>query len=290
MPTKLQSRSESHSNEKPVRSDTRPDIEFGACTHVGQLRENNEDCFRVAPEINLFVLSDGMGGHASGEVASRLAAETVVAHCREAQANPSLAFIGEQIPGTSATGSRLASAVRLANRTVCDAAQQSLACQGMGATLVALQFDGERMSLAHVGDSRAYRLRAGNFQQLTHDHSFVAEQVRSGLMTPEQASASQMQNALLRALGIEPDVEVDLQEEFALDGDVILLCSDGLTNELSDAQIAGVLAENKDEQAAADCLVTLANQAGGRDNITVIVVRYGTKKMGPLARLGRWFR
>lgn len=290
MSTKLHSTTESSANAESLRSEASSQVEFGACTDVGQLRQNNEDSMRAAPELNLFVLSDGMGGHASGEVASRIATETVIAHCRESESNPTVEFIAERVPGASDISNRLAGAVRLANRAVYQAAQQAPDCRGMGATVVALQITGDRASLAHAGDSRAYRLRGGELLQLTHDHSFIAEQIRQGLMTPEQASASPLQSALIRALGVDPEVEVDLQEELALDGDVFVLCSDGLTNELSNAQIAAVLDENKDEQIAADRLVALANQAGGRDNVTVFVVRYATKKPGPLTRLGRWFK
>jgi serine/threonine protein phosphatase PrpC len=266
------------------------EMEFGVRSDVGRVRGNNEDSFRLAPELNLFVLSDGMGGQASGEIASRLAAETVVKHCREAQANPSLPFVGARIGGVSEASNRLASAVRLANQVVHTTAQKSQAQQGMGATLVAVQFDGERMSLGHVGDSRAYRLRSGEIEQLTQDHSFVAEQVRKGVMTPEEAGRSKLQSVLLRALGPDAEVEVDLTEELVMEGDTLLLCSDGLTREVSDAQIAAVLGDTEDEQDAASRLIDLANQAGGGDNITVIVLRSSLKPVGAFARIGRWFK
>ncbi|MGB0034754.1 MAG: Stp1/IreP family PP2C-type Ser/Thr phosphatase [Candidatus Acidiferrales bacterium] len=269
------------------------EIEFGARTDVGRVRENNEDSHRLAPEMNLFVLSDGMGGQASGEVASRLATDTVIAHCREARANPSLPLTGNPIEGASEESNRLASAIRLANRVVHEAAQKDSAQHGMGATIVAVQFADERMSLSHVGDSRAYRLRGSDLVQLTEDHSFVAEQVRRGVITEEEAGASNLQSVLLRALGIEPEVEVDVEEELVIEGDTILLCSDGLTRELSDAQIAGVLGDEDDAQDAADHLVELAKQAGGGDNITAIVVHTAPKPVGAFARIGRlgkWFK
>lgn len=265
-------------------------IEFGARSDTGRVRESNEDSFRTAPETNLFVLSDGMGGQASGEVASRLATEAIVAHCREADKNLSLRFVGARIAGVSAASNRLASAIRFANAEVHRAAQQNAAQRGMGATVVAVWFVDERMSLAHVGDSRAYRLRGGEFEQLTSDHSYIAEQVRRGIMTEDEAAKSSLQNVLIRALGIDPEVEVELNEELAMEGDAVLLCSDGLTRELSDAQIATVLSGATDAQAAADRLVDLANQAGGEDNITAIVVRYAPKPAGAFARIGRWFK
>ncbi len=266
------------------------EIEFGARTDVGCVRENNEDAYRVAPEMRLFVLSDGMGGLASGEIASRLSVDTVVKHCGEAAANPSMHLMGARIDGVSEASNRLASAIRLANQVVHDAARDNGNEGRMGATLAAVRIDGESMSVAHVGDSRIYRLRGGNFEQLTRDHSFVAEQVYRGRMTAEEASSSALQSVLIRAIGIEPEVDVDINEELLVEGDTVLLCSDGLTRELSDEQVAGVLAEGEDAQRAADTLVELAKQAGGGDNVTVIVVRWAPKPAGTLARIGKWFR
>jgi PPM family protein phosphatase len=267
-------------------------MDFGARTDTGRIRENNEDSFRLAPELNLFVLSDGMGGQASGEVASRVATESIVAHCREAESDSSMPLVGVRIAGVSLAANRLASAIRHANDEVRKAARENPARDGMGATVVAVRFVGERMSLAHVGDSRAYRLRAGELELLTQDHSFVAEQVRRGIMTQKEAERSKLQNVLLRALGAEPIVDVDVQEELILEGDTILLCSDGLTRDLSNEQIAAALIESEDEQAqeAAERLVDLANQAGGGDNITAIVVRRTAKPVGAFARIGRWFK
>jgi serine/threonine protein phosphatase PrpC len=269
------------------------EIEIGAQSDTGCVRENNEDSFGLAPEISLFVLSDGMGGLASGEVASRLAVDTILAHCREAETNLSLPLTGERVEGVSEISNRLASAVRLANQAVNDAARQSSSGQSMGATVVAVRFAAERMSLAHVGDSRVYRLRGHDIEQLTQDHSFVAEQMRQGRMTEQEASSSKLQNVLVRALGIEPEVEVDITEELVLDGDTVLLCSDGLTRELSDPQIAAVLRETVDGQEAAAHLIDLAKRAGGGDNVTVIVLRRAPKPGGKFARIsrvGKWFK
>jgi serine/threonine protein phosphatase PrpC len=265
-------------------------IDFGTRSDAGRIRENNEDSFCLAPEMNLFVLSDGMGGQASGEVASRLATETIVAYCREAQVTPSSALTGMHIAGVSDTSNRLASAIRLANRVVHQAAEHSPEQHGMGATVVALWLEDQRMSLAHVGDSRAYRLRCEALEQLTEDHSFVAEQVRRGSMTEQEAASSNLQNVLLRALGVDPEVQVEVHEHVSLEGDTFLLCSDGLTRELSEAQIAAILRDAEDAQEAADRLVDLANQAGGEDNITAIVVRHAARPASALARMGRWLK
>lgn len=268
----------------------RMELEFGAQSDTGCVRENNEDTYGVAPELNLFVLSDGMGGLESGEVASRLAVDTVLARCREAETNPSLPLAGERIEGVSDASNKLASAIRSANEVVYRTAQQGAGHRGMGATIVAVQCSDERMSVAHVGDSRIYRLRDGELDQLTRDHSFVAEQVRHGKMTAEEAATSTMQNVLVRALGIEPAVEVDVSEDGLTQGDSVLLCSDGLTRELSDAQIAAVLGERHEAKAAAKRLVDLAKQAGGGDNVTAIVLRRVAKSIGAIARIGRLFK
>jgi serine/threonine protein phosphatase PrpC len=265
-------------------------MEFGARSDPGRVRENNEDSFRLAPEINLFVLSDGMGGLEAGEIASKLAVDTVVEHCEQAEADPSLAVFGKHIEGVSDACNRMASAVRLANTAIYENARNRGGKAAMGATIVVLRVFEDRVCIAHVGDSRAYLLRAGQFDQLTEDHSFVADQVRRGVLTPEEASRSRMHNVLTRALGIDPTVDVDVTEELLMDGDVFLVCSDGLFRELSNAQITGILAETDDPQRAASRLVDLANQAGGGDNITVIVLRNSPKSSRPFAKIGRWFK
>lgn len=265
-------------------------MEFGARSDPGRVRENNEDSFRLAPEINLFVLSDGMGGLEAGEIASKLAVETVVEHCQQAEADPSLAVFGKHIEGVSDACNRMASAVRLANTAIYENARNRGGKAAMGATIVVLSVFEDRVCIAHVGDSRAYLLRAGQFDQLTEDHSFVADQVRRGVLTPEEASRSRMHNVLTRALGIDPTVDVDVTEELLMDGDIFLVCSDGLFRELSNAQITGILAETDDPQRAASRLVDLANQAGGGDNITVIVLRNSPKSSRPFAKIGRWFK
>jgi PPM family protein phosphatase len=265
------------------------EMKFGARTDIGCVRENNEDCYRIAPDMNLYVLSDGMGGLEAGEVASRMAVDAVLEQYRKSEANPDLPLTGRPVESVSAASNRLASAIRFANEQVYRAAQQGAGHRGMGATIVAVKCTDHRMSVAHVGDSRIYRLRAGKLDQLTSDHSFVAEQVRNGKMTQEEADSSTMQNVLIRALGVDPTVEVDLNEVPLLEGDTVLLCSDGLTRELSDVQIAAVLGERRNPETAAAELVELAKRAGGGDNVTVIVLRCVAKPQGALARIAKWF-
>jgi len=247
-------------------------IRSGGVSDMGRVRSNNEDCYRLVPEMGLFVLSDGMGGEAHGEVASALAVETVVKHCLEGENDPASPIFGETQPSWSAKTKRLSSAVHLANKKIFESASQDSEQTGMGATLTALWLADDRISIAHVGDSRAYVLRTGSLQQLTSDHSLVAEQVRRGILTTAQAEESDMQSVLLRALGANPEVEVDAEEHPLFPRDVLLLCSDGLTRMVTEPEIAGTLQSDPDPSKSAEKLVALANERGGADNITVIVV------------------
>ena len=260
-------------------------IDASARTDLGRVRKNNEDAFRIEPELDLYVLSDGMGGQAHGEVASAIAIETIVAHCRDSRNDPDITLFGSSRPDLCERTNRLMSAVRMANRKIFDAATQNPAQDGMGATLVAAWLDDRRMSVVHVGDSRAYLLRGGSLEQLTADHSLVAEHVRRGTMTRQEAETSQLQNILVRALGTQDQVEVDADEQMLLEGDTVLLCSDGLTHMVSDPEIASILSTTEPAQAAADRLVELANENGGLDNVTVIVIRALPEAVGLLAKL-----
>lgn len=259
----------------------------GGASDVGRVRSNNEDCYRIVAPLNLFVLSDGMGGEAHGEVASALAVETVAGHCSEAENHPATPLYGKAPPGLSEKTQRLLSAVRLANRKIHESSEADPEHRGMGATITAAWIEGQRLSVAHVGDSRVYLLRAGGLLQLTQDHSLVAEQVRRGMLTPQQAETSDMQSVLLRALGAQSDVVVDAEEYALIPHDVLLLCSDGLTRMLTEPEIASTLALEQDPQRAADRLVELANDCGGLDNVTVIVVRLEPGSNGWFSRLLR---
>jgi serine/threonine protein phosphatase PrpC len=255
-------------------------IVSGGVTSVGRVRANNEDSFRIVPELNLFVLSDGMGGEAHGEIASALAVETIVNHCLETQSDPAMTIFGDMPANWSEKTRRLSSAVHLANKSIFDSAAAHPEQHGMGATLTAAWVDDTTLSIAHVGDSRAYLLRGGILQQLTSDHSLVAEQVRRGILTPAEAEKSEMQSVLLRALGAHPEIEVDAEEHMLFGGDVLLLCSDGLTRMVTEPEIAGTLQAEPDPTKAAERLVELANEQGGADNVTVLVVRAGSNSKG----------
>lgn len=248
-------------------------IASGGMTDVGRVRANNEDCFQIVAPFGLFVLSDGMGGEAHGEIASAMAVETVVEHCRDIEANPAARVIGTVQPKWSARTKRLSTAVHLANKNIVKSAKEHPEQHGMGATLTAAWIDGEKLSIAHVGDSRAYLLRGGSLLQLTRDHSLVAEQVRRGILTTAEAEESDMQSVLLRALGAQAEIEVDAEEHVLFPRDVLMLCSDGLTRMVTEPEIAGTLQAETDPVKAAEKLIALANDRGGVDNITVVVVR-----------------
>jgi PPM family protein phosphatase len=265
-------------------------IVSGGVTDLGRVRSNNEDCFRIVEPLNLFVLSDGMGGEAHGEVASAMAVETIVKYCTDAQASSPVELLGSPEPAWSEKTKQLTSAVHLANKTIYESAEAHPEQHGMGATLTAAWIDGPRLSIAHVGDSRLYLLRGGTLQQLTSDHSLVAEQVRRGIITAAEAEESEMQSVLLRALGALPDIEVDTEEHTVFARDILLLCCDGLTRMVTEPEIAGTLQAETDPTKAAEKLIGLANERGGVDNITVIVVRIGSESKGWFSWLRRGAR
>jgi protein phosphatase len=248
------------------------DIAFGAKTDVGLKREHNEDSLCADPKLGLFVVCDGMGGRNAGEVASTLAVDIIQKHLGDAQKNGELPLIGTYNDKLSPQTNRLASAVRLANQVVNGASRAKPGQSGMGTTVVSALIDGPTLSVAHAGDSRMYLIRGMNMHALTVDHSLVAEQVRQGVLTEEQAEMSAQKNIVTRALGVEETLQIDLDEIELAKGDIILLCSDGLTKGVKANEIMKVLRQEKEPQAACDRLIKLANDAGGEDNTTVIVI------------------
>jgi protein phosphatase len=237
---------------------------------VGLKRSHNEDSLCADPELALFLVCDGMGGRNAGEVASQLTVEMIQTHMREARYNKGLPLIGEYDPKFSPRTNRLASAIRLANEVVYGASRSNPDQAGMGTTVVAAVITDQVLSVAHVGDSRLYLLRGDEIQSLTTDHSLVAEQVRRGLLTEEEAEESPQRNIVTRALGVEHSVEVELDELQLFPGDTLLLCSDGLTRSVKPAEILKLVQSEAEPQAACERLVESANAAGGDDNTTVI--------------------
>lgn len=247
-------------------------IAYGVQTDVGLRRAQNEDSLCAVPDLGLFIVCDGMGGHNAGEVASRLAVQVIQKYLRDTRTDPHRPFIGDLDPHFSPQTNRLASAIRLANQAIYDAGRSQPGYAGMGTTVVSAMISDRVLSIAHVGDSRLYLIRAGAIQPLTADHSLVAEQVRRGLLTEEQAERSPDRHVLTRALGIDQDVEVELNEVHLAEGDDLLLCSDGLTGEVTPPDILRTIRSEREPQAACEQLVKMANAAGGHDNTTVIVI------------------
>jgi protein phosphatase len=248
-------------------------LQVAGKSDVGCVRANNEDNFGYDLERGIFVVCDGMGGAAAGEVASKLAVDTVLTYFRQGASDDSYPTIGKTFAGFSPAANALASAIQLANAAVHEAGNRHAAQSGMGSTIVALWMRGELFSIAHVGDSRIYRLRGGQLLQLTDDHSLVMEQVRRGLITREEAEHSEMQNVIIRALGSEPEVEPDLDDLVAQPGDALLLATDGLTKQIVDEEIRAILEAAPKVEQACDLLVQAAKDHGGEDNVTCLLIR-----------------
>jgi len=239
-------------------------FEMNGITHQGMVRINNEDSISTLPELGIAILADGMGGHQAGEVASSMAVEMIKQFYSDA----------DMPNGKDAKEDSLLEAIDLANTAVFELSQERPECAGMGTTIVVSQFVDGRIITAHVGDSRLYRLRDSEFEQVTKDHSVVQELVSRGFMSPEEASSSMNKNLVTRALGIEATVEPDLVQDAYQAGDVYLLCSDGLSDVVDDTTIEQTLTEHLHSlDEAAQKLVDVANEAGGPDNISVVLVR-----------------
>lgn len=230
-------------------------IETGVRTDVGRVRKGNEDSYLM--DEPLFGIADGMGGHAAGEVASSTAVEALSSGA--ARVNP-------EDPES------LVALIKEANRAIFEKATKDDSLHGMGTTCTLVLIDASKVHLAHVGDSRAYLLRDDDLSRLSEDHTLVGRMVREGQLTEEEAAKHPQRSMITRSLGIDPDVRVDLRSFDVRDGDRIMLCSDGLTSMVDEDTIKRVLQQKKGLQAAADELVDLANEAGGEDNITVVVL------------------
>lgn len=242
-------------------------------TDPGCVRDMNEDAYLISTENRLAVLADGMGGHLAGEVASAIAVEVVTRELGRVIERLTHRPEGSEIP--SITGA-LATAIVAANRAIFQAAREKPECEGMGTTVVVALLYGGKLYAGHVGDSRLYRLRAGALTQLTEDHSMVQEMIRRGFITPEEARVSASKNLVTRALGVEPQVEPDVAEYECDTDDLFLLCSDGVTDVLTDAEIESALAPRlADPEHALARMVEEVNRRGGPDNITAILIRVG---------------
>jgi protein phosphatase len=255
----------------------------------GMVRDGNEDSFVVAPEIGFFAVADGMGGHNAGEVASRMAIEVLRDYLARTTIGNSIPVDGNN-PDCSDAANHLASGIRHANRLIYESTRNNPAWQNMGTTIVAAILHENRLSIAHVGDSRAYLLRGGGIIALTEDHSLVAEQVRSGTISHESAGLSSQRNIITRALGSESEPEVDLCDLLLAPEDRILLCSDGLTSMVAETTIRTIVLGNRNPNEICRLLVEEANRNGGKDNITVAVILVRGGALSGLSRIYNWAR
>lgn len=231
---------------------------FAGLTDTGRVREHNEDAFAYIPEMGLAVLADGMGAHAAGEVASQMAVSTVLTMMNLTEG--------------ASPRDRLDTAVAAAHAAIRDKAQSSLRFGGMGTTVVVALVHGKQIYHAHVGDSRLYRFRADRLEQLTRDHSLLQESIDQGLYSPTEARSRVARNILTRALGVESQLKVDIGQSDLRQGDRFLLCSDGLYEMLSEPEICALLKRIRDPQQQVQALVDMANDRGGKDNVTAVLI------------------
>lgn len=257
-------------------------------TDIGLVRKNNEDNFGYDIRNGIFVVCDGMGGQAAGELASKIAVDTVLAYFHKQQQGDGSEVLGRGFAEVSERANALANAVQLANKAIRDASAREASSAGMGCTLVAVRTEGNLFSIAHVGDSRIYLVRSGAIQQLTTDHSLVMEQVRRGLITLEEAEHFEMQNVIVRALGSEDSVEPDLADLNFEPNDTLLLCSDGLSRYVKDSEMLDLINRNENLEDACAALIEAAKSGGSDDNITCLLVRaveqsWGGRLLGRIA-------
>ncbi len=254
-----------------MESETALKLEVAALTDLGCKRTNNEDSYGYDLASGIFVVCDGMGGQAAGETASGTAVKVVVEQ-----------FAQQAEPGSS-TEDRLNQAIVYANSAVYTMAQENAELRGMGTTLVSACVDGRRIVIGHVGDSRAYFLRAGVCAQLTNDHSFVAEQLRKGTMNAEEASASPLQSLITRAIGIGEVVEPEIVAGAVEDGDILLLTTDGLTRYADSKAIAQIILSSSSLNEACQALIDTAKRQGAVDNVTCLLVQFLESRNGDAA-------
>ena len=268
-------------------------LQSASLTDPGRVRDHNEDCIESRPEIGLYVLADGMGGYNAGEVASGMATSLIADGVQEAW-NPRQVERAGREQCKDMAQKLLSEQILRANNAIYTTSQNNPECAGMGTTLVVCMFYDNFVAVAHIGDSRLYRLRGDTMEQVTRDHSLLQEQLDSGLITPEEAKLSQNKNLVTRALGIDPTVEPEIHVYETQPEDIFLLCSDGLSDMVDDEEIRLTLITLKTNPSlTVQQLVQAANDNGGRDNISAMLIRvaepFGVSR-GWLARLKALFR
>ncbi|MBK6656820.1 MAG: Stp1/IreP family PP2C-type Ser/Thr phosphatase [Proteobacteria bacterium] len=263
-------------------------IEVANISDTGLKRPHNEDSAVTDTALGLAVVADGMGGYKAGEVASAIAAQLILNEVRAGLANGNAnSKVGDS--GLSRATLVIRDAVAKANAEVFRTAQEVPQCQGMGTTVVVVFYHGDKVSIAHVGDSRVYRLRGNEFKQITRDHSLIQELIDRGFFTPEEAAENTPKNLVTRALGIEQSVEVDVQGQDRQAGEIYLLCSDGLNDMVDDEEIHLTLSKySANLGEAATELVRLANENGGKDNVSVVLVRPQNPSNGQAGIMARF--
>lgn len=248
-------------------------VRFSGATDVGRKRDHNEDFLHLPSELRLAIVADGMGGHASGEVASQLAVDTVVDYYERTAHMQPLTWPYKVDRDLRGDVNRMTTSVLLANLEIFEKAQREAQSKGMGTTVVATYFLDDTVIIGHVGDSRVYRLRGGVLTQLTEDHSLINDYIKMKRVTAEEAENWPHKNVIVRALGMKDTVQVDILTESPQVGDCYLLCTDGLSGMLSDEQMAQMVRSEPDLDRAVELLIDGANQNGGIDNITVVLAR-----------------
>ena len=249
-------------------------LQYAGKTHVGRKRSHNEDNLGLATEQNLYMVADGMGGHASGEVASEMAVETVQEFFEETEDDEQLTWPYKMDQDLNYEENRLNAGIKLANLKIYETASQNSAQRGMGTTMVALLFNGETAYFGHVGDSRIYRLRDDELYQVTDDHSLLNDYIQMKDLSEEEIENFPHKNVIVRALGMKETVQVDVDNEHPQHGDIYLLCSDGLNAMSTDEEIKSIMTEHQDDlEVCCNALIESANDNGGNDNITVVLVK-----------------
>ena len=242
-------------------------------TNVGMKRNHNEDNFAVLDDYYLYIVADGMGGHASGEVASQMAIDTVCEFFKATHADPEATWPYKMDKSRGYEENRLITGVKLANLRIYESAQQDAKFRGMGTTLVAIRVIDDGVLVAHVGDSRVYRLREGKLEQLTEDHSLLNDYIKMKKLTEEEIANFPHKNVIVRALGMKDSVKVDIVLDPPKPGDTYILCSDGLSGPISDDEIREIASSTSDLKEACSRMIDRANNNGGPDNITVILAK-----------------
>ncbi len=250
---------------------------YSACTHVGMKRDHNEDNYLVAADHGVFAVCDGMGGHASGEVAAKIAVDEIKQFFELTARDRDCTWPFKFDKTSTYDENRISVAVRLANKMVMERSKVDPKCRGMGTTFVGVYFTEEgKLIVAHAGDSRGYLFRQGELKRITIDHSLVEEYIRMGRLTEEEARNFPQKNIILRALGQQEKLEVEVNSHRPEDGDIYLLCSDGLSGMIDDKRMQDILKQKgADLDQCSQAMIDAANAAGGLDNVTCILARWG---------------